>query len=395
MSILFSYKPLNENMRFSELTNWYFENIAPHRLKENTLYGNKKSIYSYVIPTIGNLKLKDISTSRFDILFKQLNEDGAVRSYYSFKVKKILSFGMIPKIAKEIKISAGTIYRLNNGGRVYKDKAEKIAKFLGKEIKELFCVSKKKEGLNSSTIKRLAALISSIFSIALKKDIITKNPVTNSTTPKIEQIRKPFFDEYQCKQLLKVLKTHQNKQFQVAIKVLLHTGLRSGELLGLRWPDLDFEHSTITVNHTLTRVNGVYKLFSPKTKTSERVIKISDELIKILKEHKRWQAKKKLQSENLWIDKNAVFTGQYGDFFCQSTLNTAFKKLLKKHNLPDITIHDLRHANASLLINAGLPTKIISEHLGHNNTLTTENIYAHVFNSSKAKISKAINIALT
>jgi integrase len=233
---------LNENMRFSELADWYFENIAPNTLKENTLYGSKKSIHSYVVPAIGNLKLKDISTGRFDILFNYLKDFGAVRDCYSLIKKKAIPFGLCPKISERTKISPGTIYRLNNGGRVFKGKAEKIAKFFDKDLKELFCVSKVKNGLSPPTIKRLAALISSIFSVALRKGIVTKNPVTNSTTPKVEQIRKPFFDETQCKQLLKVLKTHQNKQFQVAIKVLLHTGLRSGELLGLRRPDISFEY---------------------------------------------------------------------------------------------------------------------------------------------------------
>uniref|UniRef100_UPI00035CCD02 tyrosine-type recombinase/integrase n=1 Tax=Anaeromusa acidaminophila TaxID=81464 RepID=UPI00035CCD02 len=72
-----------------------------------------------------------------------------------------------------------------------------------------------------------------------------------------------------------------------------------------------------------------------------------------------------------------------------------FKKLLKANGLPDLHVHDLRHANASLLINMGVPVKVISEHLGHKNTLTTENIYAHIFNSTKAKASEAISQALT
>lgn len=75
-------------------------------------------------------------------------------------------------------------------------------------------------------------------------------------------------------------------------------------------------------------------------------------------------------------------------------LNTSLKKLLKKHNLPDIHVHDLRHANASLLINAGVPVKFISEHLGHCNTKTTEDIYAHVYNSTAKKVASAISDAL-
>ena len=78
----------------------------------------------------------------------------------------------------------------------------------------------------------------------------------------------------------------------------------------------------------------------------------------------------------------------------QTYINNEFKKFLKRHNLPNVHIHDLRHANASLLINMGLPVKMISEHLGHSDTRTTENIYAHVFNESRRMASDAISQAL-
>ena len=95
-----------------------------------------------------------------------------------------------------------------------------------------------------------------------------------------------------------------------------------------------------------------------------------------------------------WIERGAVFTGQFGEYMNKTYINTEFKKLLKKHNFPDIHIHDLRHANASLLINMGVPVKVISEHLGHCDTRTTENIYAHIFNETLAQTSDAITQAL-
>ncbi|MDR1570268.1 MAG: tyrosine-type recombinase/integrase, partial [Oscillospiraceae bacterium] len=74
--------------------------------------------------------------------------------------------------------------------------------------------------------------------------------------------------------------------------------------------------------------------------------------------------------------------------------NTAFKRLLKKHGFPDVHIHDLRHACASLLINSGIPVKIISEHLGHADTRTTEAVYSHIFAATRSKASEAISLAL-
>ena len=89
-----------------------------------------------------------------------------------------------------------------------------------------------------------------------------------------------------------------------------------------------------------------------------------------------------------------MFTGQFGEYMSKNYINLQFKRLLKKHDFLDIHIHDLRHANASLLINMGIPTKVISEHLGHCDTRTTENIYAHVFAETLAQTSDAISQAL-
>lgn len=90
-----------------------------------------------------------------------------------------------------------------------------------------------------------------------------------------------------------------------------------------------------------------------------------------------------------------VVTGQYGEYINKSYINLPFKKLLADHDFPDVHIHDLRHANASLLINMGIPVKVISEHPGHCGTGTTENIYAHIFSETLAQTSDAISKALS
>lgn len=118
------------------------------------------------------------------------------------------------------------------------------------------------------------------------------------------------------------------------------------------------------------------------------------QVIEIFKEQKAWQEKRRTEVGSRWIERDAVFTGQFGEYVNKTYINTEFKELLKNHEFPDIHIHDLRHANASLLINMGVPVKVISEHLGHFDTRTTENIYAHIFNKTLAQTSDAISQAL-
>jgi integrase len=185
------------------------------------------------------------------------------------------------------------------------------------------------KGLEAGSIARIRTALSPIFSTAVKKEIIQKNSVFNATTIKGEEKEKKFLNAEQCKEILKIVDEMTNPQCAKAIKTLLYTGMRVGELTGLHWDDVDFDNGIITVKYNLYRANGEY--------------------------------------------------------MSKSYINLVFKKLLKKHDFPDVHIHDLRYANASLLINMGVPVKVISEHLGHSNTLTTENIYAHIFNETRTK----------
>lgn len=140
---------------------------------------------------------------------------------------------------------------------------------------------------------------------------------------------------------------------------------------------------------TVDRADGQYKLSTPKTKSSLRVIAIPAELKAILKEHKAWQDKRMEELGAKWIDRGSLGTGMEGEQMSGGYLNITLKKLLKKLDLPD-----LRHTNASLLINAGVPVKFISEHLGHSNTKTIEDIYPHVYNSTAEKVTSAISDVL-
>lgn len=210
-----------------------------------------------------------------------------------------------------------------------------------------------------------------------------------------EPKEKEFLDAGQCQELLSFLHEMTNPQLPRAIELLLYTGLRVGELTALHWSEVDLEKATVTVKYNLYRLDGEYRLSSPKTKSSARVVALPPQAVKLLQEQRGWQDGRRQEVGDKWIDRGAVFTGQYGEYMSKNYINLQFKRLLKKHDFPDIHIHDLRHANASLLINMGIPTKVISEHLGHCDTRTTENIYAHVFAETLAQTSDAISQALS
>ena len=387
---------MNENLRFSELAKWYFDQIAPHRLKEATFNSTKYLIDMYVLPNIGHLKLKDITTARVDALFNHLHQNGRVRHYYIMNDVTSLPDGTWRPTARKAKVGYPTLRTALRGKRISDRTAVKIAAAMGKKLLEVFHAEPlEEEGIEAASIARIRTALSAIFSTALKKDIIAKNPVAHATSPKMQQKKKLFLDAGQCKQLLVLLKEVPNQQMQRTIAALLYTGMRVGEMLALHWDAIDFEGGTISVRHTLYRAKGKYKLSTPKTRSSERVITMPPELSKLLEEQKCWQDQRRHDVGERWIERGAVFTGEYGEYVNLGFVNATFKKLLKRYDLPDLHIHDLRHANASLLINAGVPVKVISEHLGHANTLTTENIYAHVFSETRAKAASAISRVLS
>ena len=204
--------------------------------------------------------------------------------------------------------------------------------------------------------------------------------------------KKPFLDENQAKDLLKMVE--DNTQFNRIIKVLLFTGMRSGECLALRWQDIDFENKTIHIENTLTDVGGKHWLQPPKTATSNRYIALSDILADIFREQKKYNDEKLSKLGKLYTYPEMVFTTESGNFVDRSGLNTQFRRFVKGTDFDFITLHSLRHCNATLLINSGIDLKIVSELLGHSDVSTTANVYADVLKSSKAKVADLISLKL-
>lgn len=385
---------MNENIRFSELAEWYYEKIAVYKLKPATFANNRYLMDLYVLPYIGNLKLKDINTARIDTLFNELYRDGRKRETFKLRDVGTLEYGTRRPLERKSGVNMSTLRTLGDGGTVIKETAERVAEALGKKLKEVFVAEEIGGGLDVGTIKRIRTALSPIFSTAVKKELLLKNPVANATTPSGEEKEKLFLNAQQCRELLTFVDEMSNPQLCGVVKTLIYTGMRVGELTALHWDEVNLDKAMITIKYNLYHLDGEYHLSTPKTKSSARVIAIPPQLVELLKKQKVWQEQRKKDVGSRWIDRGAVFTGEYGEYMNKNYINLQFKRLLGKHDFPDVHIHDLRHANASLLINMGVPVKVISEHLGHRDTRTTETIYAHVFAETMVQASEAISNAL-
>ncbi|MDP9363206.1 MAG: site-specific integrase [Chloroflexota bacterium] len=156
------------------------------------------------------------------------------------------------------------------------------------------------------------------------------------------------------------------------------TGLRRGELLGVRWRDLDLDRRTLTVRQCVVLWRGAPMIQHPKSAASRRTVKLLPETAVALRSHRLRQTERRWRAGTLWHDNDLVFCTGEGKPLNPNNLLRAYKAVIGKASVPNIRFHDLRHTHATLLLRAGQPVKVVSERLGHAKTSITLDTYAHV-----------------
>ncbi len=170
--------------------------------------------------------------------------------------------------------------------------------------------------------------------------------------------------------------------------------MRSGECLALSWENIDFDNMTISIEHNLADVGGKHWLTTPKTESSIRTIGMSETLAQIFREQKLYQDQLITALGKTFAHPEMVFTSSRGNYRDRSCLSTSFKRFLRGTEFEFLTLHSLRHCNATLLLNSGVDLKIVSDHLGHCDIGVTANIYADVLKSSKEKVANLVALKL-
>lgn len=251
------------------------------------------------------------------------------------------------------------------------------------------------------TAKKIKIVFHSIMKYAVSQKYIASNPcggaiwkeVTEQEFGEIENV----LTLQQAQKLLKMLEEYS--PFNTIVKLLMFTGMRSGECLGLRWDSIDFDRKTIFIDKTLSYANNTWFLTSPKTPRSTRTICIDDTAISILLRHKEEQDKQKEIIGDAWQHPELVFTSCTGHWYDRSLLNTQFRRYIDRHKnelglTHNLTIHGLRHTNAALLLYAGEDIENISAHLGHASADITSRVYAHMYAEVKVRMAKTVSNAL-
>jgi integrase len=251
-------------------------------------------------------------------------------------------------------------------------------------------INELREHYSEGTVRRIHSIMSSAMVDAVHEfNIMRENPIQKIKIPKdIEKSNKvSFFTKEQLDVFLeatiapmKNAKYQHSIQYYALFTLMARTGLRIGETLSLTWDDINLENRTLTVNKTLVYpLNSTPYLSTPKSKMSERVIKLDDHTIKIIKRHKVNQKEVILRYENYKpTEQNIIFHQHDGRWLRTNVVRDYFKAVCKRVNLPILSPHALRHTHAVHLLEAGANIKYVSERLGHASVKVTADTYLHV-----------------
>lgn len=358
-----------EKITLNDFIERWLKDYAPLQIEASTLSGYILQINQKILPALGHLKLSKIQPMHLQSFYNNLLEDG-----------------------------------------IRKDG--------------------KPGGYSPATIKKCHAILSSIMKTAVQWQVIESNPCDRVSPPKQKKINEgvKHFTLEQAETFLNALemnysttyKAHDRKddtgkiyhiddyketrsiplQFKVFFSIALFGGLRRGELIALTWDDINFDNNTISITKSTAYVGNNMVTKSPKNKTSIRVVNIPVSVIDILRKLRKEQKELKINLGDQWQGDNYIFIQWNGKQMNLSTPYHTFIDIIEKYNnsvenesekLPVIPLHGLRHTSATLLIAENIDVRTVSARLGHAQTSTTMNIYAHSLKKMDEKAAETLD----
>lgn len=386
------------SIKLSDFAVLWFRDYAEKQLKPRTV-ANYRFLLTRVDEGLGHVRLDRLQPRQILSFYGNLAEDG-VRLDTKYTLRADLK-ALLKKhgctqaeFSRKAGLSLNTVESAISGNNISSTSAEKISQALGASLNSLFSPVKK-GSLSGKTLLHYHQFLSAMLETAVQWQYLPANPCTRVKPPKAPQTETAYLDEAQAAQLIAAL-DGEPPQYRTAILLLLNTGLRRGELCGLEWADVDFTRETLSIqrNSLYLPGKGLYA-DTPKTKSSARTIKLPSPCIPLLEQHRAWQEEYRASLGDQWIESDRLFTSADGSPIHPDTLTSWFSGFVKRHNLPKVTLHGLRHTNASLLIAAGTNIRTVSSRLGHSQTSTTANIYAHAIQSADAAAAEALENILS
>jgi integrase len=309
-------------LTLNEFVGPWLDGLTNQGRKPSTLHGYRRTLNNYVLPKLGAMSLQDLRVTDLDALYADLLRTGR-----------------------------------RGGG-----------------------------GLSMSSVHRVHGVLNKLLNDAERKGLVTKNVarLTNHPSQTAARASAPEMKVWTPAELARFLEAIDGNRNEALFRLAALTGMRRGELVGLRWSDVDFARRRLTVNQAVTVVDHVEVASVPKTRRSRRVLDLDAVTVATLQQHRSQQRERYLRIGVTATASDRVFTTDIGEPLQPNSVGQAFRRLTIDSGVPVIRLHDLRHTHASHLLMAGVNVKVVSERLGHASVGFTLDTYAHVMPGQQA-----------
>lgn len=374
---------VDDKQTFREYVDYFLKLRQKRGDRPNTIHGSRRNL-ERACEYIGDRRLNEIRPRHINAIYDELLKPGAnrqaARAFPLVNIAEEYGTG-VDRTARECGVSRTVIQRIKRGDCVKKYIADRISAHYGRS--DLFRIVDDDLPLNLDTIKGLHLELSAIFEQATREMLIPYNPVKKATRPKGETEQKK--KHLEPDELEAVLNALESEPIRIRTLFTLYalTGCRRGEVLALKWRNVDFSRRCLTIEASLNYIPEL-GTFEGKTKTSNvRTIPISLELCQLLMQYKQWHDEQRHFYGDLWTDSEYIFTKQKGGALQSNTVNSMLHDFCDRHNLPRFHPHTFRHTLASLMISRGIDVLTVSKIMGHAQVSTTIDIYGHAIEDAK------------
>lgn len=385
---------LDNRQTFAEYAAYVLELKERTGTKQKTL-DRYRELMLRINAAIGHIKLSDLRPQHLNSFYKNLAQPGIRLGGGSATANIDLAVWLKEQktsraaIAAASGVAASTVSAAARGESIREDKAAAIAKAMGKRLHEVFSIAKDQTPLADRTILAYHRLISIILAQAEKEMLVPYNAAAKATPPRAEKSDPNYFQPETIAQILDALEEEPLK-WRLITHLLIVTGCRRGEIVGLKWEKVDFDTNRVKIDRALI-VSPTKGVQESTTKTNDiRYLTLPQETMDLLKQHKKEQLRLQFLNGDRWTHSGYVFTNDTGNNMNPDSVTSWLADFSQRHGLPHINPHAFRHTVASVLLANGTDIVTVAAQLGHASASTTENFYAHIIEENKAKAADCI-----
>lgn len=250
-------------------------------------------------------------------------------------------------------------------------------------------------GLSVATVRHVHVVIGKALDAAVKAGRIKANPARSASPPSLRSAEKPEMRTWSATEVARFLDLEAGSRYESPFAFLAFTGCRRGEALGLTWNDVDLRNGQVSIRRTITVVNGSIHRSASTKSGKGRSIRLQPDLVSVLKSWRKRQLVERLAFGAGYSDEDLVFCQADGRPYHPNHFSREFDRRLKRHGMPIIRLHDLRHSYATMALAAGVPAKVVADRLGHGSVMITLDLYSHVMPAVEAEHADLVGSLIT